>query len=53
MKAKKIYNQDSTESFMESKIINGNPTGIINFNRTPYKWAVNTYELMEANQWFP
>lgn len=53
MKAKKIYNQDSVEEFMECKIINGNPSGIINFNRTPYKWAVNIYNLMEANQWFP
>lgn len=53
MEAKKIYNQDSTEGFMESKILGGNPTGIINFNRTPYKWAKNIYDLMEANTWYP
>jgi len=53
VKAKEIYNQESTEGFMAAKIIGGNPTGIINFNRTPFKWAYNTYKLMESNQWFP
>lgn len=50
---KQIYNLDSTESFTESLIINGNPSGIINFNRTNFQWALNTYRLMESNQWFP
>ena len=53
MEAKKIYNQDSNESTKESKIIDGNPSGIINFNNTNFKWAVNIYKLMEGNQWFP
>lgn len=53
MKKKQIYNLDSTEKFSEAKIIGGNPNGIINFNRTPHKWAVSIFRQMEGNQWFP
>lgn len=53
MISKTIYNLGSTEDFADSKIIGGNPSGIINFNRTNFKWALNIYNLMESNQWFP
>lgn len=47
-----LYNPDSTETFKEAKIINGNPNGIINFNSTPHQWAVSIYELMGNYTWF-
>lgn len=52
-KPKSIYNLHSQEDFNKCHIIGGNPSGIINFNDTNHQWALNTYKLMEANQWFP
>lgn len=49
----KHFNPNSEEDFMDAKIIEGNPSGIINFGRTPHKWAYNIYRLMENNAWFP
>lgn len=51
--AKKIFNQDSKEDYMEAKIIGGNPNGIINYNRTPHKHAVTLYKQSCARVWFP
>lgn len=52
MKPKKIFNQDSTERFEDAKIMNGNPNGIINYNRTPHDWARELYKKMLARTWF-
>lgn len=52
MKQKQIYNLETSEKFMDAKIIGGNPNGIINFSRTPHTWALNIYTQMESNQWF-
>lgn len=49
----KIYNPESTEDFMDAKILNGNPNGILNFNRTPHTWATSIYRIMESYTWFP
>ena len=53
MKAKKIYNLNSEEDFNDAKIINGNPSGIINFEKTNHKWATSLWDLMESRTWFP
>jgi ribonucleoside-diphosphate reductase beta chain len=51
--SKKIYNPNSTETVNERKIINGNPTGQIELTKVKYQWAVNLWDLMLANTWFP
>lgn len=53
MEAKKIYNLISEEDFNDAKIINGNPSGIINFEKTNHKWATSLWDLMESRTWFP
>ena len=50
---KDFYNPETTEKFSEAKIINGKPSGIINFNDTPHKWATSIFRLMESYTWFP
>jgi len=53
LEPKKIFNQNSTEEFNEAKILNGNPNGILNFNKTNHGWATDIYKKMEARTWFP
>ncbi len=53
MKKKEIFNQASTEKFNEAKILNGNPNGIFNFNKTNHVWAKQIYDNMKARTWFP
>ena len=50
---KQVYNPNSTEDFMEAKVVGGNPPGIINYERTPHKWAYHIYKLFLSNTWFP
>jgi len=50
---KQYYNPDSTENFMDAKIIGGDPSGIINTSRSPHKWALPLYRLMESYTWYP
>jgi ribonucleoside-diphosphate reductase beta chain len=50
---KKIYNPASTEGVNDRKIISGNPTGLIELTKVKYQWAVNLWDLMLANTWFP
>lgn len=52
MKSKEIYNLNSTEDFMEAKILGGNPSGIINFCRSNHKWAISLWKIMEGYTWF-
>ena len=48
-----IYNPDSKESLNDRKVFGGNPDGMINFTRMKYLWALNLWDTMEANTWFP
>jgi len=50
--SKKYFNPDGINS-LDEKIYGSNPTGFIDFNRSKYSWAKNTYDLMLANTWFP
>ncbi len=53
MDRKTIYNPDSKESLNDRKIFGGNSDGMINFTRMKYQWALNLWDTMEANTWFP
>ncbi len=53
MNKKKIYNLKSTEDTNEATIINGSPSGIINFTNTNHKWALSLWDLMASFTWFP
>ena len=53
MPVKIIYNPDSKESLNDRKVFGGNPDGMINFTRMKYQWALNLWDMMEANTWFP
>ena len=50
---KTIYNPDSIESLNDRKIFGGNSDGMINFTKMKYQWALNLWDTMEANTWFP
>ena len=51
--SKTIYNPDSTETLSQRRIFGGNPDGMINFTKMKYQWALNLWDTMEANTWFP
>ena len=53
MPVKNIYNPDTKETLNDRKVFGGNPDGMINFTRMKYQWALNLWDLMEANTWFP
>jgi len=53
MARKQIYNPESTESLNDRRIFGGNPDGMINFTRMKYQWALNLWDTMEGNTWFP
>ena len=50
---KVIYNPDSKEDLNNRRIFGGSPDGMINFTRMKYQWALNLWDVMEANTWFP
>ena len=50
---KQIYNQQSTESHDQARIIGGSPDGIINYERTNHKWATSLYKIMRSYNWQP
>jgi len=52
MNSKKYYNPNGCE-ILDETIFGANPTGFVNFNKPKYTWSTNTYDLMEANSWFP
>ena len=52
-KEKTIYNPDSKESLNDRRIFGGNPDGMINFTKMKYQWALNLWDTMEGNTWFP
>ena len=51
--SKTIYNPDSLETISQRRIFGGNPDGMINFTKMKYQWALNLWDMMEANTWFP
>ena len=53
MKRKTIYNPESKENLNNRRIFGGNPDGMINFTRMKYQWALNLWDTMEANTWYP
>ena len=53
MKNKIIYNPDSKESINDRRVFGGNPDGMINFTKMKYQWALNLWDTMEGNTWFP
>lgn len=48
-----IYNYTSEEEYDRARIICGDPTGIMNFNKTPHKWATDLFDKMHARDWSP
>ena len=50
---KTIYNPGSREVLNDRRVFGGNPDGMINFTRMKYQWALNLWDTMEANSWFP
>lgn len=53
MARKKIYNPESKERVDDRSMISGNPTGLIELTKVKYQWAINLWDLMLANTWFP
>jgi len=53
MDRKVIYNPDSKESLNDRRIFGGNSDGMINFTKMKYQWALNLWDTMEGNTWFP
>ena len=53
MERKIIYNPNSKESLNDRRVFGGNSDGMINFTRMKYQWALNLWDTMEANTWFP
>src|SRR5574344_826801 len=53
MERKTNYNPESKESLNDRRVFGGNPDGMINFTRMKYQWALNVWDMMEANTWFP
>src|SRR5574344_742926 len=53
MDRKIIYNPNSKESLNDRRVFGGNSDGMINFTRMKYQWALNLWDTMEANTWFP
>ena len=52
MEKKKLYDIHGVDSLEES-LIGGNPSGLLNFNRTRYKWATSLYKTMRDCFWTP
>ena len=50
---KTSYNPESNETLNDRMVFGGNPDGMINFTRMKYGWALNLWDTMEANTWFP
>lgn len=50
---KEIYNPSSKESLDDRRVFGGHPDGILNFTKAKYQWALNLWDMMEANTWFP
>lgn len=52
MKKKLLWNPKGDDSLSES-IVGGNPSGLLNFNKTRYQWATSIYKVMRDSFWTP
>lgn len=52
MNTKSLYNPAGVSSLDET-LIGGNPSGLLNFNSTRYKWATSVYKTMRDCFWTP
>ena len=50
---KSVFNTASNETIGNRKIFGGDPDGMINFTTMKYDWALNLWDTMEQNTWFP
>ena len=53
IKRKNVFNTESNETISDRRVFGGNPDGMINFTTMRYEWALNLWDIMEANTWFP
>lgn len=53
MERKTNYNPNSIENLNDRRVFGGNSDGMINFTKMKYQWALNLWDIMEANTWFP
>jgi ribonucleoside-diphosphate reductase beta chain len=49
---KTLWNPEGDDA-LEETLIGGNPTGMLNFNKSKYKWADSLFKQMLENTWFP
>lgn len=49
---KVLWNPEGDEA-LEETLIQGNPTGMLNFNASRYSWADKLFKQMLDNTWFP
>jgi len=52
MDKKSLYNPQGCDS-LEETLIGGNPSGLLNFNKTRYEWAGKLYKSMRDCFWTP
>ncbi|MCH9712815.1 MAG: ribonucleotide-diphosphate reductase subunit beta [Proteobacteria bacterium] len=52
MDKKVLYNPQGVDS-LEEKLIGGNPSGLLNFNKSRYEWAGKLYKSMRDCFWTP
>lgn len=53
MNKKLLYDPTDGVDSLEETIIGSNPSGLLNFNRTRYKWATSIYKTMRDCFWTP
>lgn len=53
IRKKHLFNLSSNEKLNEAKIVNGNPSGIVDFTNPTRPIYRQLYELMQTNTWFP
>ena len=52
MEKKRLYDTQGCDSLDET-IIGANPSGLLNFNKSRYKWATSLYKTMRDSYWTP
>lgn len=52
MEKKRLYDTQGVGS-LEETLIGSNPSGLLNFNKTRYKWATSLYKIMRDCFWTP
>ena len=52
MDKKTLWNPQGCDA-LEETLINGQPTGMLNFNKNKHKWSDSLFKQMLENTWFP